>query len=440
MRTKSFIASSLLLFVTVAMCSTLSAARGQATNQRGLSVRVKAPNGTEIELYGESHALVIGVSKYGGGAIRDLPGVERDLPEVRAVLENHGFQVKVLLNPTRRMMDEEINAFIDNFGQSPANRLLIYFAGHGSTQRLSDGREMGYILPADVLPTSDAQAFKRIAISMDAIEGYARRIESKHALFVFDSCFSGALFEALRPGAVPPPLISDKTALPVRQFITAGTADQFVQDKSIFRAEFVAGLNGAADLNSDGYVTVTELAMFVEDKVANYSRRTQTPRYGKIRDPKLDQGDMVFVLPRKPDNARASLQETSLSQAPVAPATETEAVRQPEIRITTVPAYDPRGGSVALEPIAGAVFGVNDPTSYRVVIYALTNHWWVQPLANAPFTEIDSRGKWNTQSHLGAQYAALLVKTSFKPPSECEVLPPVGGNVVASAIVTGRKK
>lgn len=441
MRTKSpFITTCLLSALTVSFSDIAVPARTQASGQRKLVVKVKAQDGTAIDLYGESHALVIGVSKYDGG-LRDLPGVERDLPEVKTALEKHGFQVKVLLNPTRKIIDEEINSFIDDFGQSPENRLLIYFAGHGSTMKLADGREMGYIVPADV-PASLAAgvSLRRFAISMDTIEGYARRIESKHALFVFDSCFSGSLFQALRPDALVPPVISGKTALPVRQFITAGTAEQSVPDKSIFREVFVGGLNGAADLNSDGYVTVTELAMYVEDKVGNYSRGTQTPRYGKIRDPKLDQGDMVFVLPKNADKNVNDAALISSKQPQHSGGAGFDPVTQPAIHITKVPAYYPPGGSSETDQITGTVSGIEDPARYRVVIYARTNHWWVQPLADAPFTKINSEGSWSTESHLGSTYAALLVKPSFTPPPETETLPPLGGEVVASTIVAGRRK
>jgi formylglycine-generating enzyme required for sulfatase activity len=92
----------------------------------------------------------------------------------------------------------------------------------------------------------------------------------------------------------------------VRQFITAGDADQVVPDESIFRRQLEAALrDGEADTNRDGYITGTELGVFLEDTVTNYSRKSQTPRWGKIRDPNLDKGDFVF--------ARAPV------QAPVAP-------------------------------------------------------------------------------------------------------------------------
>ncbi len=40
------------------------------------------------------------------------------------------------------------------------------------------------------------------------------------------------------------------------------------------------------------------MGLFLQDKVEKYSNATQHPQYGKIRDPKLDKGDFVFVLKR----------------------------------------------------------------------------------------------------------------------------------------------
>jgi hypothetical protein len=91
----------------------------------------------------------------------------------------------------------------------------------------------------------------------------------------------------------------------VRQFITAGAADQEVPDDSVFRRQFVAGLAGEADMNHDGYVTGSELSQFLEYTVINYTRGAQTPQYGKIRDPFLDKGDFVFFLPESARRAAA---------------------------------------------------------------------------------------------------------------------------------------
>lgn len=101
---------------------------------------------------------------------------------------------------------------------------------------------------------------------MQRIEEYALQIQAKHALFLFDSCFSGSLFALSR--AVPD-IISYKTAQPVRQFITSGSANETVPDESIFRAQFMRALQGEADSDQDGYVTGTELSEFLQRTVVN---------------------------------------------------------------------------------------------------------------------------------------------------------------------------
>jgi tetratricopeptide (TPR) repeat protein len=98
-----------------------------------------------------------------------------------------------------------------------------------------------------------------------------------------------------RTRAIPAP-IGYKTSRPVRQFIASGNADEKVPDESVFRRQFVAALEGEADLNRDGYVTGTELGEFLQDKVITYTRNTQHPQYGKIRNEFLDKGDFVFQL------------------------------------------------------------------------------------------------------------------------------------------------
>jgi hypothetical protein len=58
--------------------------------------------------------------------------------------------------------------------------------------------------------------------------------------------------------------LARKTADPVRQFITSGTEDQQVPDVSIFRPQLVHGLASEADLDRDGYITGSELGLFLE--------------------------------------------------------------------------------------------------------------------------------------------------------------------------------
>ena len=287
----------------------LAAGTAAATESRGLNVKVRDTGGNTVALYKESHALVIGVSDYTNGW-PPLRGVREDIPAVRDALEKQGFQVEVVTDPDRDGIDKAFRSFISRHGNAPDNRLLFYFAGHGHSLELGYGGRMGYLVGRDAPnPHTDKRGFKEKALGMQAIENYARNIESKHALFVFDSCFSGSVFDATR--AIPD-AIQAKTGKPVRQFITSGTADQTVPDQSVFRRQFTAALAGEADLDRDGYVTGAELGQFLETSVTNYTRRAQTPQYGKLRDPVLDKGDFVFAL------ARPSAPEVKVAPPPSA--------------------------------------------------------------------------------------------------------------------------
>ncbi len=266
-----------------------------ALQTRGIQVLIKDAQGKQVGLYKESHALVIGASHYTEGWPK-LPGVKEDVQLVQKVLEGHGFKVVTVSDPDKGELSRAFEDFINTYGRKPENRLLLYFAGHGYTKKMSYGSEMGYIVPVDAPnPENDIDGFVNKAMDMQQIEVFAKRIESKHALFLFDSCFSGSLFALSR--AIPKS-ISYKTSWPVRQFITAGSAEETVPDRSTFREQFVAALEGEGDVNEDGYITGTELGVFLQDTVINYTKESQHPQYGKIRDRNLDKGDFVFALGR----------------------------------------------------------------------------------------------------------------------------------------------
>ncbi len=249
----------------------------------------------EISLYRSSYALVIGISAYTAGWPK-LPGVLRDIVDVERALIKQGFEVTVVRDAGQDRIKGAIEDFIGRHGGEPENRLLFYFAGHGHTLRTGYGGELGYVVPADA-PNPDVgkAGFRAKAISMLLFENYAVSIDCKHALFVFDSCFAGSIFAASRSASVA---ISEKTAAPVRQFITSGSADEKVPDESIFKGQFIAGIEGEADMNRDGYVTGDELGIFVATNVVNYSKGAQHPKYGKLMNAKLDKGDFVFILPQ----------------------------------------------------------------------------------------------------------------------------------------------
>ncbi len=264
-----------------------------AVKVRGIEVVIHDSKGKQVGLYKGSHALIIGASDYNAGWPK-LPGVQKDVLLVRSILEEHGFNVVMVKNPDHEQLDKAFKEFISDYGMEPENRLLFYFAGHGHTIKQSYGEEAGYIVPIDAPdPSKDLGGFMNRAIDMRQVEVYAKRIQSKHGIFLFDSCFSGSIFAITR--AIPKS-ISYKTSRPVRQFITSGSANEEVPDVSIFRKMFVSALEGEGDVNEDGYVTGAELGEYLQSNVVNYSKGSQHPQYGKIIHPNLDKGDYVFAL------------------------------------------------------------------------------------------------------------------------------------------------
>jgi hypothetical protein len=109
----------------------------------------------------------------------------------------------------------------------------------------------------------------------------------------------------------------------------------------------------------------------------------------------------------------------------------------PSINFTRIPQSDP-GGKEKNDIIEGVVKGGRP--GQRIVLYARSGQWWVQPLRNNPFTPVQPTGKWTNATHLGTEYAALLVEPSFRPPLTFDALPPRGGDIAAFAVAQGPAK
>jgi hypothetical protein len=95
------------------------------------------------------------------------------------------------------------------------------------------------------------------------------------------------------------------------------------------------------------------------------------------------------------------------------------------------------GGPVPLSPVAGRVKGAR--AGEKIVLYAedVNGIWWVQPQAIQPFITIKSDSSWETSTHLGIEYAAILVDSGYRPPATTNVLPGQGGKVLAVTVVKG---
>lgn len=110
------------------------------------------------------------------------------------------------------------------------------------------------------------------------------------------------------------------------------------------------------------------------------------------------------------------------------------APRQAAIQFTLVPQAGP-GGAAKTVRIAGRV--TRSTPGQKIVLFARDGTWWVQPFASRPFTPIQPDHSWANVTHVGMEYAALLVAADYTPPKVADVLPAQGGPVIAVATMPG---
>ena len=106
----------------------------------------------------------------------------------------------------------------------------------------------------------------------------------------------------------------------------------------------------------------------------------------------------------------------------------------PSIELTKIPPAA-QGGRERIDTISGRVR--NARPGQQIVIYAHSGPWWVQPWPDRALIPIRADSTFNTETHLGFEYAALLVEPEYHPLPTVDVVPTQGGLVVLVTIVKG---
>lgn len=109
-------------------------------------------------------------------------------------------------------------------------------------------------------------------------------------------------------------------------------------------------------------------------------------------------------------------------------------IARPTIEFTKVPPAA-QGGRERVDTISGRVTGARP--GQQIVVYARSGPWWVQPWPDKPLIPIQADSTWSTTTHLGFEYAALLVEPGYHPAPTTDLTPAAGGPVSAVEIVKG---
>ena len=213
---------------------------------------------TRDDIYDDSWALVIGINDYQNiqgldYAVKDAESVEKMLVDL------FGFDKKnVTVLKDREATKLNIIQEFSNITRKAksTDRVLIFFAGHGETESLPGGGELGYLMPVD----GNKEDLYVSSVSMNELRTISQRSDAKHILCLVDACYGGVAAAGGSRGLVTsssddPHYIKKITQYKSRQVISAGGRDELVVEKpewghSAFTKNLLAGLEESDILSS----------------------------------------------------------------------------------------------------------------------------------------------------------------------------------------------
>ena len=260
---------------------------------------------TEPGRRGRNIIAVIGVDDY--AAWRKLHNAVSDAKGVRELfVEKLGFKelAPPLFNADATqqsitsLLQDELATRLE-----PDDSLVLFFAGHGHTESSQIGSKKvktGYLIPVEArLPQE--HKFSTF-IKLDSFLKDMAKLPARHVLLILDACYSGfALGETVQVLRSHERYSDDLSRRLSRRVITSAMDDQPALDNgpiaghSLFTGTLIEGVDsGQADGDSKGFVTSSELALYVQNRVSSASQSKQTPDFGSFE---LDErGELVISL------------------------------------------------------------------------------------------------------------------------------------------------
>ncbi len=253
--------------------------------------------------YGESYALIIGIDHYLNRST--LPHPVHDSIGIQSTLITYfGFKKKNVLTLYNEKATKKaiLNAMKFRFPAKKIkkeDRVLIFFAGHVSSQELIKNKYRGFLVPYDAYPYTEESS----CINTNTLKKLTDEIPSNHVLVIIDGCISISSFTRRRTLNIEKfaDYLKESTSRKGRQVLVAGDAGDSFGLKgpgkfSLFTGNILTGLkNGKADLNDDGFILASELEKFLKKSMSK--RPNQTPRLGSVFG--SGGGDMLFTRPDK---------------------------------------------------------------------------------------------------------------------------------------------
>lgn len=264
-------------------------------------------------LYYKSWAVVIGIEDY--LLAPKVPGAVADAKAVADTLRKMGFEDIVELydkDAKSRRLQQILDDYLPRkVGRQ--DRVIMFFAGHAGTTLDAQGKELGYFVPWDAQLNNASKA-----VTFDHLKEFSRRSMSKHILFIFAAGVRGwevtAAQQLSLEGRSAPEDETEKRAVQV--LTAADTGEALVQQdgRGAFIAALVAGLNGAADQNKNGWLMASELGTYVQQQVEAATGNRQHPQFARLDG----DGDTILIEGKKSAFALGQEPKTDAERAQAA--------------------------------------------------------------------------------------------------------------------------
>jgi len=249
------------------------------------------PVGNGENFYDHKIAIVIGVNKYSDFvplefAVNDAKSIKSKLDEMKFDKIYELYDKDATRSNILRVLSDYIPRTI---GKNDG--VVVYFAGHGLTEELTNGEMEGYIAPVDTQKSN----YSGTAISMTTIRELAKKYRAKHTLLVFDSCYSGLGLKRSAGVSGPGDFIKKASQKTAFQIITAGGKDELAQEEKghgVFTKSLLDVFDKKNQSSNQEIMLASDIGLFLRKVVTEKTKGAQTPAFGWL----AGEGDFIFNL------------------------------------------------------------------------------------------------------------------------------------------------
>lgn len=255
-----------------------------------------APHGQSI--YQNAVAVVIGTETYKDKTIATAPYASRDAEVMNEYFKKSlGIKnIKSYVNEEATMMtlnslfDSEIGTLASSIIPGKTD-LFVYYSGHGVPLTGKGGQTEVFLIPYDV----PKEGIARYGYSLKKLYADLEGLNAKSVTVILDACFSGGsrLSEAYESKSITNQKFTivdwDEAEEPWRnnpdfRIFTSSKRNQTSQANDRTRSGrftyyLAVGLQGDADNDGNGKITMTELKDFVTENVNKETQGKQTPQF-----------------------------------------------------------------------------------------------------------------------------------------------------------------